>query len=152
MDTRLFCSGLLQLQPVINVKTLLIVSPFSPKQAGISGPYPAEYTAIRGFKPEVEKALPSILGKKWVKFCSGITAKYTLFDQYRELLLWYLYLLEVRQDFCLHNNLHTIPFINTKFIFYKKKSSKDIFKAGQQTFSHAFISNKHKTQRSSAAQ
>ena len=131
MDTKLFCPGLLQLQPVTNVKTLLIV-PIQSK-AG-------KALAIRGFKTEVEKALPSLYGKKWVKFFSGITEQCTLFDQYRELLMWYLYLLEVRQNFCLHNYRHTIPFINTKFILYKKKSSKDIFKQNNK-HTHLFQIN-----------
>lgn len=152
MDTKLFCSGLSRLQPVINVKTLLTV--------------PIQSKAVRDFRPissrvhngkwlqnwDGESSTFSLWKKKWVKFCSGITEQCTLFDQYRELLLWHLYLLEVRQDFCLHNYLRTTPFINTKFIFYKKKSSKDIFKAGQEALSQTSISNKHENQKSCAAQ
>lgn len=59
---------------MINVKTLLIDPIQSKADRDFKQAHIQQSTEIKkNFKIEVKKALPSHYGKKYVKFCSGIT-------------------------------------------------------------------------------
>lgn len=80
MDKNLFCLGLLQLQQVINIKSLLIV-PIQSKAGRDLRPISSRVHRNKRTKTKVEKALPSLYGKKkWVNFCSGITELYIIWS------------------------------------------------------------------------